>query len=156
MNLSVNYGKSFFFQCMTIGNTRKASFMTEVIYQHLRSYRKWIQSIYWLTKTIAHYNIFDWKWNQNADTPKTLQLEKKDDPRCKYVRCRKKHSFFFGKGVRVSQNWTCICFAILVQIVSYGQQIDQSQGENRLIYMINLSLSWSFNRKSVYFLCTTM
>lgn len=83
---------------------------------------------------------------------KTLQLEKEDDPKFKYVRCRKKHSLFFGKGVRVLQNWMSICFAILVQIVSYGQQIDQSQGENRLTYMINLSLSWSFNRKSVYFL----
>ena len=72
---------------------------------------------------------------------KTLPVRKEDDPRCKYVRCRKKHSFFFGKDVRVSQNGMSICFAILVQIVSYGQQIDQSQGENRLTYMINLFLS---------------
>lgn len=61
---------------MTIGNKRKASYMTEVIHQHLRSYRKWIQSIYWLTKTIAHYNIFHWKWNQNADTPKNTAVGK--------------------------------------------------------------------------------
>ena len=140
MNLSVNYGKSFFSNAWL--SEKRARQVT---------WQKLITSIWEATgnefkvligsQKREHITIFSIENEIKMQIrQKTLQLEKEDDPNCKYVRCRKKHSFFFGKGVRVLQNWMSICFAILVQIVSYGQQIDQSQGENRLIYMINLSV----------------
>ena len=47
--------------------------------------------------------------------------------------------FFRGKEIKSFE--MSIFFEILVRIASYGPQIDQSHGENRLSHIINLHMS---------------